>query len=282
MFKIGIVVFRESLEIALLLGIIMAATKQVVNSRIYVILGSLIGIALAAIFAFFTRTITVKFGGLGDEIFDSGVILLTAAVISWTVVWMQGHTKKIRANLGKLSDNINAGSTSGYILVIVVALTILREGAEIILLVYSIASTENITGNQYIIGLGLGAFSGVAVGIVIYLGLIKYASRYIFKISTILLILISAGLASKAAGILTSAGIIEQYIEPVWDSSALIDDRAILGKTLNIMIGYDAKPNGMQIIFYFSAIAITIIMMKIRAFLSSPRFRPSDYPHIHK
>ena len=62
MFKIAIVVFRECLEIALLLGVIMAVTKPVANSRVYIVLGALIGIVLAAIFALSTRAISTSFG----------------------------------------------------------------------------------------------------------------------------------------------------------------------------------------------------------------------------
>lgn len=268
MYKIAIVVFRESLEIALLLGIILAATKSISNSRIYVILGSLIGVVLAAIFALFTKFVTVSYGGLGDEMFDATVVLLTAAIISWTVVWMQGYTKKIHQDFSRLTKNINAGFTSHFIIVAVVAMAILREGAEIILFVYSISSIGKASVNEYIVGLGIGIFSGLSVGTIIYCGLIKYAGRYIFKITTILLTLIAAGLASEAAGIFTSSGIIEACSDQLWDTSWLVSNESVLGKLLNIIVGYDSKPNGMQIIFYLSTILITMLMMQLRSMLS--------------
>ena len=81
--------------------------------------------------------------------------------------------------------------------------------------------------------------------------------EYIFRISTVLLILIAAGLASEAAGILTSSGIIEVYREALWDTSGIVDNGSVIGKLLRITIGYDSKPNGMQIIFYFSTIIVT-------------------------
>jgi high-affinity iron transporter len=268
MFKIAIVVFRECLEIAFLLGVIMAVTKPIQNSKIYIILGSLLGMVCAATFALFARSIADSFGGLGDELFDASIILITAIIISWTVVWMQGYTKKIRKNLSKLSDNITAGAASKFMLVLVVAMAILREGAEIILFVYSISSTENIESSSYIIGLGLGGFAGVTVGTVIYLGLIKYASKYVFTISTILLTLIAAGLAAEAAGILTSSGIIEIYSDQLWNTSWFISDDSITGKILNITIGYDSRPNGMQIVFYLATIILTAGMMQVRSKLS--------------
>ena len=268
MIKLAIVVFRECLEIAFLLGMVLAVTKPVKNSRKYIILGSMIGVCFAALFAFFAKTLSESMGGLGDEMFNSFVILFTAILISWTVVWMQGYTKKVRKDLSKLSDKINAGSVSQLMLVFVVAAAIFREGAEIILFVHSIASAGNIYGNEYITGIGFGVFAGVSVGALLYLGLMKYAGKYIFKISTILLTLIAAGLAAEAAGVMTSSGIIEIFSEQLWDSSWLVDNNSITGKVLNITIGYDSMPNSMQMAFYFATIIITVGMMKFRSRIS--------------
>lgn len=264
MIKLAIVVFRECMEIALLLGIMLAATQPIRDSKKFVILGSLLGIFCAAIFAFFVKSISESMNELGDEMFDAGVILFTAALISWTVVWMQGYTKKMRKDLSKLSDKITAGAVSKIMLSVVVAAAIFREGVEIILFVYSIASAGTIESNEYISGIGFGAFGGLAVGTLVYMGLMRYASKYIFKISTILLTLIAASLASEAAGILTSSGIIEALSDQLWDTSWLIDNNSITGKVLNTIFGYDSRPNGMQVIFYLSTIAITVGMMRFK------------------
>ncbi len=266
MFKIAIIIFRECLEIALLLGVILASTKHIKNSRLYVITGAMAGVVLASVFAFFMRTVTAAYGTYGDEIFDSCVILLTTLIISWTVVWMQGYTQKIKDNLGKLSEKITTGTASKMLLIAVVTATVLREGAEIILLIYGVSSAS-LSADEYIIGLAIGSISGFFAGTIIYMGLIKLAGRYIFRVSTVLLILIAAGLASEAAGILTSSGIIEFYREALWDTSWLVDNSSLVGKLLRITIGYDSKPNGMQLIFYFSTIALTLTMMKLRTIL---------------
>src|SRR6185369_16733673 len=100
---------------------------------------------------------------------------------------------------------------------------------------YGISSAD-LSASEYIIGLAIGSISGFIVGMVIYTGLITLAGKYIFRISTILLILIAAGLASEAAGILTSTGAIEIYREALWDTSWLIDNNSIVGKLLRITI----------------------------------------------
>ncbi|WP_341755252.1 FTR1 family protein [Candidatus Tisiphia endosymbiont of Ptychoptera albimana] len=265
MFKIALVVFRECLEIALLLGVILAVTKQLEKSRIYIIAGVMLGTVSAALFAFFTRSITVAFSGLGDEIFNSGVILLTVALIGWTIVWMQGYGIKIKQNLNDLSVKISSGDSSYIMLVLIVAATILREGMEIIILVYSISSVEIIDSNSYLLGLIIGIVSGLTLGVIIYLGLIKIVNQlYIFRISSILLMLVASGFAAEAAGILSSSGIITILSDQLWDSSWLISDRSIYGKFLKMITGYIARPNGLQVVFYVCTLGLINILIQIK------------------
>ncbi|MDR0329332.1 MAG: FTR1 family protein [Rickettsia sp.] len=265
MFKIALVVFRECLEIALLLGVVLAVTKQLEKSRIYIIAGVMLGTVSAALFAFFTRSITVAFSGLGDEIFNSGVILLTVALIGWTIVWMQGYGIKIKQNLNDLSVKISSGDSSYIMLVLIVAATILREGMEIIILVYSISSVEIIDSNSYLLGLIIGIVSGLTLGVIIYLGLIKIVNQqYIFRISSILLMLVASGFAAEAAGILSSSGIITILSDQLWDSSWLISDRSIYGKFLKMITGYIARPNGLQVVFYICTLGLINILIQIK------------------
>jgi high-affinity iron transporter len=265
MFKIAIILFRECLEIGLLIGIIMAATKKVANSRLYIIAGSIIGVIGASLFAFFTRILTISFGGVGDEIFDSSIILLTVFMIGWTIVWMQGYEQRLKNKLEGLSTQITSSFLSKFMLIFVVAIAILREGAEIILFIHGIASAENISDiSNYILALAVGGFGGLIFGITVYLGLVTFSGKYIFKISSMLLILIAAGLASQAAGILTSSGVISIMSNQVWDSSWLVHDMHPIGKLLNTIMGYTSKPNGMQIIFYTSTILGIALLAKIR------------------
>ncbi|MFY9589836.1 FTR1 family iron permease [Rickettsia endosymbiont of Halotydeus destructor] len=273
MFKIALIVFRECLEISLLLGVILAVTKQIEKSRLYIIAGVMLGVVWASIFAFFTRKISLSFGGMGDELFDSGVMILITILISWTIIWMQGYGAKVKLHLNNLSERINEGSGSYIMLVLLVASTILREGAEIIILVYSISSVETINSTVYLQGLIIGATSGFLLGLTIYFGLIKLTNqKYIFKISTILLMLIAGGFAANAAGILTSSGLITCLSDQLWDSSWLISDRSMTGNIIHIVTGYIARPNGLQVAAYFCTIILINILIKIK--LKYTRFSP--------
>ena len=265
MFKIAIVVFRECVEIALLLGIIMAITKRIENSRLYIIAGSMLGLIGASLFAFFTQYISISYAGMGDEIFDAAVILVTVALIIWTIVWMKDYESELKLRFGDISSDQEKSFKNKILLVLVVASTILREGTEIILLVYGISSAEKINIDNYLIGLGIGSLCGLVFGTLIYQGLTKFAGKYIFKISFILLMLIAAGFASQAAGKLISADIIHSYSDQMWDSSWLISDLSSTGKLLNAITGYTARPAGMQIIFYAATICLVLLLSKIKS-----------------
>lgn len=265
MFQIFIVIFRESMEIALLISIIMAVTKPIKNSGIYILLGVMIGIISASLFAFFTKVVSSAFRGIGDELLDSSIILITVFSIIWTIVWMQNYGYKMKRDIINLSDQIEAGTKSFVVLSVVVATTVFREGLEIVLYIYSISSAQKIQIDNYLLGLILGASGGILFGIVIYWGLIKFAGKYIFKISSMLLAFTAAGLASVAAGILTSSGIITIFSEQVWDSSQLIRANSLLGKFLRIIAGYDPRPNGLQIIFYLSTLGLILLLIQSKA-----------------
>ena len=75
MFKIALVVFREFLEISMVLGIICAATKSIQNSTLYITAGIMSGIIAAALLAFFITKLTFSFSGLGEEYLDVQTII---------------------------------------------------------------------------------------------------------------------------------------------------------------------------------------------------------------
>lgn len=269
MFKIAIVIFREFLEITILLSIITAATRQITKSKLYITFGIILGVLASIVLAFFFKQIIIHaFDGMGDEIFNLIVICITVLVLSLTIAWMRGHSSKIFNNFTNISSKINNGIMQNIILVLLVAFTMLRESMEIILFLHSVTSVQIIDTRSYLLGFSIGGVLGMLFGAVIYYGLIKLAGRYIFKVSSIMLALIAAALAAEAAGVMTSSGIIDIMSDQLWDSSWLISDYSITGKILNIVIGYNAKPNGMQIIFYICTICLIILLSKLKNKLS--------------
>jgi high-affinity iron transporter len=160
------------------------------------------------------------------------------------------YASNIRHKMSDLSNKIERGSASKIILTSVVATTILREVTEMILYMHGLAVSSEFSPTDYILGFGSGIVMGIAVAVGIYYGLSKMALKYLFSVSFKLLVLVAASLAAEAAGILTSIGYLNVGNEPLWNSSWLISDSSLIGQVLKMLVGYNAQPNAMQIIFF--------------------------------
>lgn len=272
MLKIAIIIFREFLEVSILLGIIFAATKNIRNRLFYITSGVMIGIVCSAILTFWARSLQHTFHENGDEIFDVAVMILTIILIGFSSLWMSNANRKIRSNVDNVICDLEQNIFSKIMLTLLIASTIFREGAEIVLyMITFVQAHKSDPGVNYILGFAIGAAGGTIAGIAIYYGLIKVATRYIFKICFTLLVFIAAGLAVQAAGILSSTGLVTSYHTVVWDSSWLISDYSIMGQFLKIMIGYKAKPSGLQIIAYLATLATLFGCAALQNKLSSQK-----------
>jgi len=112
-------------------------------------------------------------------------------------------------------------------------------------------------------GIALGSGGGCAVGLALYFGLLRIPIRYFFTATNWLLLLVAAGMASQAARFLVQADLLPPLGPMVWDTSGVLSDRSVLGQTLHALIGYDARPAGVQVLFYVITGALIAIGMRL-------------------
>ncbi len=262
MLQIAIVVFREILEISLILGILSAATKEIEGRTKWILSGLALGIITSVILAFFTDNISNGLDGLGQEFFNGLVLLSAAFMISWTTLWMQKHAKSISGELKRLSNSIREGKKPLYVLSIVVFFSVLREGTEIVLFSYSYyLSNTSIT--NIITGIIVGTILGAAAGIALYLGIIKAFGKYFFTITTWLLVFLSSGIAAQGIGFWINANLVPALGNPIFDSSEILSQNSLFGKFLHIFFGYLDQPTGTQLIIYFANLLVLIVGLKV-------------------
>ncbi|NMW25164.1 iron permease, partial [Rhodanobacter denitrificans] len=104
-------------------------------------------------------------------------------------------------------------------------------------------------------GLSIGVVAGAALGFALYAGLLRIPMRHFFGVTNAMLVLLAAGLASTAARYLIQADLLPAWGHQLWDSSWLLGNGSLLGQTAHILVGYDAQPAGMQLVFYASTLA---------------------------
>lgn len=254
MFKLFIIIFRETLEVSILLGIIAAATQGIKNRLLYINSGILIGILGASLIAIFTNAIFDSFGGYGQEIVNAGILLIASSMLIWTLAWMKTANRNTTSKIKIYGQQLAKGNSSLLSITIVTASSIFREGFEIVLFSHGIlaSTTENIF---YTIAGGiLGFITAMIIGLLIYKGIIKIAGKYLFHVTSIFLSLIAAGMAAQAANFLAAGNLITQYQIPLWDTSWIIPQESFFGKILNFSIGYVDNPTGMEVTFYVATL----------------------------
>lgn len=262
MLQIAIVVFREVLEIALILGILASASKEIKHRSNYILTGLALGIIASIALAFFTDQISASLEGMGQEFFNGLILIASAFMIGWTTLWMQKHAKTLTSELKRLSISVKEGRKPLYALLIVVLLSVLREGTEIVLFTYSyyVSGTQI---NHIIAGLIFGILGGSMIGLALYLGIMKAFGRHFFTVTSWLLIFFASGIAMAGIGFWQNAEIIPSLKNPAIDLSNIIAQQSFFGKFLNIFFGYIDQPSLMQLIVYFSCLTTLIIGLKI-------------------
>jgi hypothetical protein len=151
---------------------------------------------------------------------------------------------------------------------IVIALAVLREGSEVVLFLYGVAAGGTDSG-QMLAGGAAGLATGAMIGVLLYFGLLGIPMRYFFAVTSVMILLIAAGLASQAAGMLLQAGLLPPLGEPLWDTSSLVSDGSIFGKLLQALIGYSARPAGIQVLSYVVTLLSIGGLMKFMGRMSS-------------
>jgi high-affinity iron transporter len=262
MFQIAIVVFREILEVSLIVGILVAATKNIPNRTKWIVSGGVLGLLGSLTLAFFTDKISDSLDGMGQEFFN-GLILLSASImISWTVLWMQKHARSLSGELKKLGNSIREGGKPLYALLLVVFFSVLREGAEIVLFTYS-SFISGVSLGEISSGLLVGTICGSAVGVALYLGIIKASGKYFFIVTTWILVFLASGITASGVGFWINAEILQSLGNQVWDTSSIISQVSFVGKFLHIFLGYIDRPAGMQVLAYLLNLGVLVVGLKV-------------------
>jgi len=116
-----------------------------------------------------------------------------------------------------------------------------------------------------LLGAALGVILGIAAGATLYFGLLRIPVRHLFAVTNWMIVFLAAGLASQAAGFLLQADLLPPLGNSIWDTSWFLSESSLLGKVLHTLIGYVARPAGIQILFYLTTLFAIVILMRLLA-----------------
>lgn len=256
-----IIVFREVFEAGLIVGIVLAVTRAVPHRGVWIGGGIVGGVAGACLVAAFAGALSQLFAGMGQELFNAAILAVAVVMLTWHNVWMASHGRQLAGEMKAVGEEVAAGKRSLLALAVVVGVAVMREGSEVVLFLYGILASEGASAAALMLGGVGGLVLGAGVCILTYLGLVQIRPRMLFATTTVLITLLAAGMAAQATAFLERADWVTALTETAWDSSWLLSEDGLLGKTLHTLIGYTEQPSYLQVIVYAATIAITVALM---------------------
>ena len=262
MLATAIIAFREVLEAALVVSIVLAATRGVARRGLWVSSGVLAGLIGATVVALFAGAIASAASGFGQELFNAAVLFAAVIMLGWHNVWMSRHGRELAGSLKSMGAAVRGGASPMYALAAVVGMAVLREGSELVLFVYGIAASASGAMNGMLVGVLFGIGLGAAMGAALYLGLLRIPSSRLFTLTGWMILLLAAGMAAQGAAFLVQADMLPALGESVWNTTALISDDGVVGRLLHTLVGYTARPSGIQVLFYVVTLLGILALMK--------------------
>ncbi|UCD02658.1 MAG: FTR1 family iron permease [Candidatus Aenigmatarchaeota archaeon] len=260
-----IITFRETLEAALIVGIILAYLSRTGETRYnnFIYLGVAAGIIGSVLAAIIFNYVAGGFEGVAEEIFEGTVMLIGAVLITFMILWMMNQKHLSRKIELKVKDEIQDGRKFGLFLL--VFFSVLREGVETVLFLGA-ASFAGDSSYSLAGSLG-GVAAAIALGYVIFSGMKTIDLKKVFMITGTLLVLFAAGLVAHGVHELQEAGVLPIYIEHLWDVNPpqnpdgtypSLHDNGSVGSLAKGLFGYNGNPSLLEVVSYLAYIVLLV------------------------
>ena len=254
-----LIALREGIEMALVVGIVLAYLGQTGTMRAARWVWSGVGAAAVVSVAFFAILVALQaeFEGATEQIFEGVTMTLAAAFLTWMILWMLRNARTLKAELHRGVEAALARGGAAWGLFALVFFSVVREGVELVLLLYAAP------GEGKLVGTILGLVIAVGVGVAIYGFGRRIDLRTFFRISSALLLLFAAGLIAHAAHEFAEAGILAAIEGPkLWSTKAALPDDAGLGSILRALFGYQDEPTVLELVTYVGYFAVVWLIWR--------------------
>lgn len=268
LFPSFLITFREALEAALIVAIMVSYLRRVGKERlnVYAYLGAGAAIAVSLVLGV---ALQVVYGGLdafAAELFEGVASLTAVAVLTYMIFWMNKHSRGIK---GELEESIEAAIGAGelYGIAALSFVAVFREGLETVLFL-STSFFQDPTGT--IVGLLAGSAIVLVLAVFMVRGTRRLDIKTFFAYTSILLVVFAAGLAGYGVHELIEAGErvgvdlgplgehafdVNPPVNPDGSYPAL-HEKGVVGSILKALIGYDGNPEWLRVIVYLGYWAV--------------------------
>lgn len=258
-----LLVLREVLEAALIISLLLALSRKLSVGFRWLIPALLLGGLSSWLLAHYAYTIADALDGTGQEWLNA--LLYLAVVLSFIAIaaaispLLFTVPKQILYFLPgnepiKPAEHLLITSA-----VLAVSLSLAREVAEIWIYLSGFIHQPDLLQSA-LIGGAIGVGIGMSLGAIAYYLLVFISLRTFLILLFVFLVFLCGGLSMQIAKQLLQIGVLDSTT-PLWDSSNIVNEHSWFGELLYALIGYDASPAAVQVIFYWLAVTPLLLIV---------------------
>lgn len=263
-----VITFRETLEAALIVGIVLSYLNRTKNTNYnnIVYIASALAIIASLFGAVIFNNVAGGFSGRAEEIFEGVTMLVGALLLTFMIIWMMGQ-KHLAGDLeNKVATELTEAHKFGLFFLVFVA--ILREGIETVIF---LEAASIVSEESNLIAALSGILAAAILGYAMFIGSMKVNLKRFFNVTSVLLILFAAGLVAHGVHELQEARIIPTVIEHLWDinpalnadaSFPLLHEKGYIGSVLKGLFGYNGNPSLIEVMNYVLYIVVVSIIWR--------------------
>ena len=262
-----IITFRETLEAALIIGIVLAflyKTKQTQYNK-YVYWGMIVAVIGSVISAFAFNALLGGFEGVNEQLFEGTLMIVGAVLISWMILWMMQQRHIAQDIENEVKHNIE--QHNAFAIAVLVFISVLREGVETVIFLGTLTLKDGVGVSMF--GAAAGIIIAAVFGYALFRHSLKIKLKTVFNVTSILLILFAAGLVAHGVHEFEEAGVIPIVIEHLWDinpplnadgSFPLLHEKGAIGSIAVGLFGYNGNPSLVEVLAYLAFIALMYVL----------------------
>jgi len=186
-----LIALREGVEAALIVGIVLVYLERTGRSRLMRFVWAGVGLAAALSFA---AAVALDHWQISEDGFEGVLLLVAAFFVVTMIVWMNRAARHLRKHIEQRVETLAQKSelSSGLGIGLFVFLMVLREGAELALILRAVELSSEGVGVW--LGTGLGLAVAVAVGLFFFQGTLVIPLARFFKATTVILVVVAVQL----------------------------------------------------------------------------------------
>lgn len=245
----ALITFREGLEAALIVGILLGCLIRIRQYPLarYVWFGTILATIVSAAAAIILQTIGVGLEEPYEQIFEGSTMLIAVVILTWMIFWMRYQSRFMKRDLeNQVQTALSLRANTALFALSFFA--VLREGIETALFLSASAFADDAFST--LIGSLIGLVGAIAAGYAIYAMSVRLNLRRVFDVTSLLLLVFSAGLFAHAAHEFQEIGWLPVMTETAWNTSSFLGNGSFLGALLRSLVGYNAQPSILEVVSY--------------------------------